>query len=47
MGREHPELIEEVREEDAAYPAAWHSLSVSFLGIYPIDILILMHKDVL
>lgn len=47
IGREYPELMEEVGEEDAAYPAAWHSPFVSFLGIYPIDILILVHKDVL
>lgn len=33
MGRQYPELIEEVGKEDAAYPVAWRSLFVPFLGI--------------
>ena len=43
MGREQPELIEEVGEEDVAR----YSFSVSFLGIYAMSILISVHKDVL
>lgn len=45
-GRHYPELIEEVGEWDAASPDVWHNLFVSFLGIYSIDILILVHSDV-
>lgn len=33
IGRGYPELIEEVEEEDAAYPPAWCSLFMPFLGI--------------
>ena len=46
MGRHCPELIEEVGEWDAASPDVWHNLFVSFLGIYSIDIMILVHGDV-
>lgn len=45
-GRYYPELLEEVGEWDAASPDAALSLSVSFLGIYFIDVLISVCRDV-